>query len=426
MPFRDDRDALRAQRDVLEAEKRRLETELDEKTRALAAREERDQDEEDEIARLKKEVAQLEARLDPQRQARRRGWLIVGAVLIVLGAGALTASFSAPAPEPHVEPVRVAPEPPQPVENPVYVPPVAREHPVRGVALFGAVVEESTVDSPAAGDGCMLAVTLRDGPTAYRTRVRCQEELADADATTFEVAERSVSDGWEYAVEGTGTDSVTGRVVVVDTATGLLTVSVEDDARVEPDDDYRVRLRVQRVSVPRFGDPLHRSEDAAFPDVEPAETEHVALEGGWQGELVDTDAVTHALRVGPTTTASTIVMRSGKTVRRTRTDGPMTLVSPESGAHHEVEIAADRRRGTAVITTADGTRYEGRFGPGAVTFQGRVIEGGAPSAHFWLRRMSAPELARDPHPVDLGDLSPGVQAAVREALENALAPPTDP
>ncbi len=65
-------------------------------------------------------------------------------------------------------------------------------------------------------------------------------------------------------------------------------------------------------------------------------------------------------------------------------DGDATVFESDALLSGPAQVQLDCQRGTAQILLEDGTRYDGRFGPGFATFLGR--RGGETPALFWMRR----------------------------------------
>lgn len=183
MVFRDDRDALRAQREALEGEVNDLTDRLEEAKRELRHHEDKDEQDEAELARLRDEVESLRARLGevpeaPKKKNPQRAMVIASLVSTVgVAAGFFltqqsvdepptprglggSASAAAAGGQPRVA------TPPQPTPL--------------DIATFGAVVLSSEGIDVSAGDGCVLEVRIAGPNRLGHTTVRCGDVIYDS------------------------------------------------------------------------------------------------------------------------------------------------------------------------------------------------------------------------------------------------------
>lgn len=179
MAFRDDREALRAKGKVLEGEVERLRADLDRTQRELAEHESKDERDEEELARLRREVGAYRKRLGVAESSSSKApkGAIVAAMIGVLAAGGsgflvLRSSddgVSAPVPVP-ADPLASS------VESAPVAEPVAPIEPVH----FGAVVLKAEGLDLEPGDGCVITANLVASGDVAGVRVVCDELVYDS------------------------------------------------------------------------------------------------------------------------------------------------------------------------------------------------------------------------------------------------------
>lgn len=198
MGYRDDREALRARAEMLESDLEERERELDGLREELRRQEEKDEGDEQEIARLRAQLAELQqttdlavtaAAAERSRRARPvsdggaggRAWLaylpFAGLVIFIvfrLWVGLhddKVDSDMARATHRGLGPSAVA-SPAATAETPATI----------DVASFGAVVVSDTGFGVPPGAGCLLEAAIAAGPSVQSMRLSCGEVLYERDA----------------------------------------------------------------------------------------------------------------------------------------------------------------------------------------------------------------------------------------------------
>jgi hypothetical protein len=427
MAFRDDREALRAKKEVLEDEVEELKRALYQAEKQLAAHEKKDAADEGELERLRKEVGSLKKRLgvaDPEDGNSRWVWLgaLGVAILLVAGMGGYWHLSAASDREAELVDARDL-EPPGSTPAPAPAPPAVPEPPESSAfdaAYFGAVVVATEGMNAQAGDGCVLQVELSEAPR--RVQVHCRE-LIHASRPTHSVLTYAAGEGEEidgYALR------TSAAAFMVDTA--------RHEILVEPREGAFARLYVDALGVAGTG---VDAPDDALPfegegDADPGLVTLLrALEadatcevsGSFDGRMHappredDPVALRASGRSLHTTTVNGRVVENVETTRRELT----TPIGTVSGVP---EVDCERR---LVVLEEGESRASARFGPGYVTLVG-ILETPEETGTFWMRRTAADpaeetvELGVDVNvetSSNIGSLPPHVQEAVRRAIQEA-------
>ena len=201
MGYRDDREALRQKVAMLEAELSRAQRDLTETADALGEHESKDVEDEAKIDALRDEVQSLRRKLGitaapaPDRKKKRIVFAVLAAMTMLLGALVHFAlSGDEEGKTPSVSESSKPASPALPTKAPSVPPPPPPPPPVDATVTFGALILEATGRSLQAGDGCLLHLDLRDGPSVAGLRLRCGAELLydSADALGSGMEMRSV------------------------------------------------------------------------------------------------------------------------------------------------------------------------------------------------------------------------------------------
>jgi len=269
--YRDDRDALRAQKEVLQNELDDAQKRLEDAEQRAAAHEAKDVEDERELARLREEVDALrrQAGLSPRyrRKSPHRRVIVAATagVVMVATVGAYVAMGTpnaAPdqtvAEVPPVTPA-VPAMPATPVTPATPAPPPTTE---LDRAIFGAVVLAAE-DSPVnAGDGCLVDVRLAPGPNVAHLEVRCGDHIlfdsgmesgaGISSRSTQLVEHHGPRDALVYQLRYQDEGQRTGPRPQIDVDTEGQSMRVWRDGA----DPFDVRLYVADRSAPRHGPPL--------------------------------------------------------------------------------------------------------------------------------------------------------------------------
>lgn len=401
MGFRDDREALHAKGKALESEVALLRDELERTKRDLGVHEEKDVQDERELARLRKEVARLSGAVGAASAPSvvRRHNLVLGAtVAVALLGGVMTAVLVASGgsePPPVRASTSVVPESvPEPSDEASAAPP--RDG--LDIAVFGAIVVESSGPAPPVGEGCVLEADIGASLAVRGARLFCEKQVYDStqrggtemtmrESALVEAEAAPGSGELVYALRYRDTGMRTGPrpQVVVDTQAGAVRVTRAPDVA----DPFTLVLRVESWSTPRPGPSLaSEDEEVAPPPTRTPETSRCDLDGVWEGAERDADGPLPGLTLTPTGSRSTVLRQNGRVVRAESSQLGQAVDSPIGGrGAAEVELACTEGRATLQLTNMRNVRWEGRFGPGGATFLGRVVGGDEP-ATFWMRRRS--------------------------------------
>ncbi len=391
MAFRDDHDALRAKADALREQ-------LESARRELRAHEIEDEQDEEELAYLR---AQLARSKSPRRFWT--SWRTVALSLAVVGAFSVYMWWLVTDVPPALS-ERGASSSVNPTEPPAPPAPLYG----RDAVSFGAVVAMSQGEGPAVGDGCVLDAELIAHGRVGRVRLACRDVVYDSmergerEALAWDTGYREVviaPSHFVYALRYFDTGRRTGPrpVIRVDTDADELRVTRAADAG----HPFDAVLHVEPWSTARSGQPLRRGSDDTSMSAEErrdAQARGIALagqcdlDGAWRGLVRTAYGDLDGLSLAPSSTRALTVIRHGRPPQDYEMDADPVLTSP-LGAAGAAALDFTRGDGTAVVTAGD-QRLDGRFGPGCATFLGVVLGQPAPTT-FFMRRLSDAERGLD-------------------------------